>query len=272
MFKYPMFNEWVSFDHMDEGGNFVFKDCLSGEEYTMGRTLGRFAMQLDGRRNPYAIKIEGERLAKPDVRYMLSELKRCKLIRCHRYMKLDSSLYILTLWMPRKTKRTKKVATATRALLQIIWFPAFIVGLWLLIGCAGMDIIDNANVACIMFWGLIHAVLHEMAHFLSAISFGNKAHVFELGIGLDGIIPFAYNLADTSRCSKIQHLIIVSAGPALDLTMFGIHMILAIHFDLSFCYSAAYESLFTAAVNLMPFFKRSDGSAIWREIRGEQVP
>ncbi len=263
--KYPRINNWLIFEPVRQGSCRV-TDCLYDEVFLLSGALARFAKQLDGKTDPYAVD---PRLSWREVRSLLQALEENDLLRQDRILCKSLGTICLTLCIPRVTPLLRAAAFLINLLLNLLWLPLLLAGI--LLFWNRLPPLEGGSLVAGCLCGLLAGIsLHELGHACACLA--HRGRVFELGVMVQNFLPGAYVLMDIrtvkNRMARVQ---IYSAGVQMNLLLTGILLLLTIGVPAMsgafFC--AAVINAFLALLNLT-FIEGLDGTAIISELIGAE--
>ena len=261
--EYPKLVNWAKI-RKTENGEYLIKDFLYEDEYSISPSEVHFVLQLDGKTDPYEIDTP---MSKQEVSDFLEVLDNLCFLREGRFVSKSFSEVVYTLWIPRITRKLRIASKILNGLLRLTWLPMLIISL---IMFTEAEIDDNLiHLIMGLPFGLISGmVMHELGHMFACLAYGGM--VFEAGILLKWMMPGAYVMIETSNINVRMHRIqINAAGVKMNFLLTGIFGIIACCFyDYSaFFAAAAGNNLALGALNLM-LIDGVDGINIMSELLG----
>ena len=247
-----------------ENGEYILKDFIYGDEYTVSGEEVRFLIQLNGKTDPYEIDTQ---MTEDEITEYLEMLDDLCLLRKGRFISKTFFEVIYTLWIPRVTRGLKITAKFFNGLLGILWLPLLLIALRLSVNIE----LDYGIFSCIagLLFGIITGItLHEFGHMFACLAYGGR--VFEVGILMKWLMPGAYVMIDTSDIKvRMKRIQINAAGVEMNFLLAGIFGIIAYCcYDLStFFAAAAGNNLILGVMNLL-LINNMDGMNIMSDLLG----
>lgn len=261
--SYPKLANWIRFKKISDKEYIVY-DLMNNESLILDAYLVWFAGKLDGSVDPYTID---NRLTKNEVEHILSELKEKNVIRTGRLLNKSLVQVLFTLWQPKFTDIHRIIAFLLNGLLMISVLPLSVFSAYRFIS----DFNDlNADY---IFWGMFTGVItglifHEFGHMISCLGYGGR--VFEVGVGLQYLIPCAYVLINEKNIkNRLRRVQVSAAGVEMNLVLADICMLIAAKSQTvsGFLIGMIIQNILLAIVNLT-FINGFDGMAIMNELLG----
>lgn len=261
--KYPMINNWLSFKRINQY-EYSVHDYLHECEYSMRFDVVSFARKLNGKRNPYSVD---KRFSRAEVDEMIQSLEEYELLRHSKTLTSGFGTIYKTMWIPKRNRKVRILASIWNVILNFLWLPVFILGVIAYINKLPLGSDD------FIYFGLIFGIgagmiIHELGHMCSGIYHG--ARVFEMGVMISSFLPGAYVLLDAENLkSKKARLRVNSAGVKSNILLSGVCLLLACLFPSigASLLDAAINNAFLALLNIM-FIEGFDGTAIISELLG----
>ncbi len=262
-YKYPRINNWLSFSLLN-GEEYEVRDYLNEKTYVLDRRLARFAMRLNGKRNPYLIS---RYLTKREVASYLDALDKHNLLR--RSSILSASVLELynTIWIPKHQGKNFQATGTLNLLLLCCFAPILLIGI--LVFMSSEPKLSGSHTVLSLLTGYIGgAVLHELAHANACLAYGGR--VFEIGALFR--LPFvgAYVLMDESsiKC-RMKRVQVNAAGIEMNLLLAGVLLLVAslTKRNSGFYFNMALANAITALLNLL-LIQGLDGEHIMSDLLG----
>ncbi len=263
--KYPVLSNWIRFEKINDE-EYLVRDLLIKEEYTLDAYCVHFAQQLDGRTDPYKIDKD---LSRKNVRFLLDNLGDANIIRRSRVlMKSFPSIYF-TLWMPKVTPLFRRLSFLINETVKFTFLPLLIFSVWFFItNC--YDLSFDFFLTGSIVGMIIGMFLHESGHMFASLGYGGD--VFEMGVMIQFLLPGAYVLTNhDSVRHRIRRVQIYAAGIEMNLILASFFIIIATVFPAGsgFFFGGAIQNVLLALLNLT-FVNGFDGMAIMSELLGVQ--
>ena len=264
--KYPMAATTLLYRRQADGRICVTEDVTKDSAFMTPR-YARFLRSLDGKTDPYSIRTD---LSREEIDAFLETMRGIGFIRQSRVFEKWIGTIIYTLWVPKPTRRMKRVAWVWDRLLRLLWIPVLVAGIYLI-----PKAIDDMDLTPFWLVGwiagmLLGIVLHELSHGLTALA--NGAHFFEAGVLIRFFLPGAYAMIDEdSLKDRTARIRIDAAGVEMNFFLAGLGVLLAVAFRgcADFWFSLAVGNLLLALPNTL-FFKGLDGYKILMLLIGKK--
>ncbi len=261
--KYPVLSNWIRFEKINDE-EYLIRDLLIKEEYTLNSYCVHFAQQLDGKTDPYKID---RSLSWKNVSFLLGKLEKANMIRRSRVLFKSFPNIYFTLWMPKVTPLFRRISFLINEAVKFTFLPLFIFSVWFFITeCydLNLDYLLSGSIV-----GLILGMfLHESGHMFASLGYGGE--VFEMGVMIQFLLPGAYVLTNhDSVRRRMRRVQIYAAGIEMNLILASVFMIIATVFPAGsgFFFGGAVQNVFVAFLNLT-FVNGFDGMAIISELLG----
>ena len=237
--KYPIFSNWITYKKVPRTGQYHIKNHITEEELMVSAEDMRFAKQLDGKTDPYAL---WPYMKKKEIDRRVEELDDSGLIRMDRgVLRLGAVSRIITIARLKDRKKNKAVYQTSNIFVMLFFLPVFIAGLY-----AVAVLFDNGYAAPTDSWiydlyrhhtmpflitalilgSIAGGIFHEFGHANACRAYGGK--VLEYGVALD-MFPGLYTLMvyseKTTRMQKVQILL---AGIETNLLIAGLALLFVI--------------------------------------------
>ena len=262
-YKYPRINNWLSFSLLNSE-EYEVRDYLNEKTYVLDRRLARFAMRLNGKRNPYLIS---RCLSKREVASYLYALDKHNLLRRSSILSASALELYNTIWIPKHQGKNFHAAGMLNLLLLCCFAPVLLIGI--LVFMSSETKLSGSHTVLSLLTGYIGgAVLHELAHANACLAYGGR--VFEIGALVK--LPFvgAYVLMDESsiKC-RMKRVQVNAAGIEMNLLLAGVLLFVAslTRRNSGFFFNMALANAITAILNLL-LIKGLDGEHIMSDLLG----
>lgn len=261
--SYPKLANWIRFKKISDKKYIVY-DLMNNENFILDAYLVWFAGKLDGSVDPYTID---SRLTEDDVNNILSELKEKNIVRTGRFLNKSLLQILVTLWQPKFNGIHRIIAFLLNGLLMISVLPLSIFSVY--------NFVSNFNDIDVdyIFWGMLTGVVaglvfHEFGHMIACLGYGGK--VFEVGVGLQYLIPCAYVLINEKNIkNRLRRIQVNAAGIEMNIILADVCMLIAVGMKTvsGFLLGMIIQNVLLAIINLT-FINGFDGMAIMSELLG----
>lgn len=261
--KYPMFINYCEAAD-NEDGTVVVTDVFEEEDYIIPYDIYDYAVQLDGKHDPF--RIPGYTIS--ECVEMYGELRSQGLIRKSNILEKSFGSVCISLFFERTINRVAWLAKYWNDFLMLSFLPMMIFGIVIFIKAD--PYLDGGITSGGLSGLLLGLVLHEISHGAACIAYGGR--VYEAGIMFQYFMPGAYVLIDeTVLKRKMQRIQTLAAGVEMNMFLGGFFLCLASFMKFSgLLFSAGFCNFGLAAVNLS-FIKGVDGSRIISELLGSNT-
>lgn len=261
--KNPTLANWVRFKELNEDEYLVY-DLNLNERHTLDAYSVWFAQHLNGETDPYKID---KNLTKNETDDLLKDLEEKNVIRDKRFAAKNIFRVLVTLLQPNITPTLRVVSFFLNGLLMLSFMPLFLTSIVCFLKIEPYINYDFALLGSVV--GLVVGlVFHELGHMFAAAGYG--ALVFELGIGIQTLMPCAYVMMNDKNIKKKSHKIqINAAGVEMNLLLTAVFVFLAVKFINynGFFLMAALQNFVMAISNLI-FIRGLDGAFIMSNLLG----
>ena len=174
---------------------------------------------------------------------------------------------LLSVWKPHITVNLRIFSFIVNGLILISWLPLLAFSIFYFFN----NLYDLSADYIILgsFVGLfIGMVMHELGHMCGCLAYGGR--IFEIGIGIQFLLPCAYVLMNESRIkTRMKRIQVSAAGVEMNFLLAAIFLMLSARLvPLSgFFLGASIQNAFLALLNLT-FIDGFDGTAIMGELLG----
>lgn len=219
---YPQKNKYLIFQRTEENRYEVI-NVLDDETWLMDERDAKFLYRLNGKTDPYLI--EGE-LTLEERDYLLQIFDECDLLEeFGRIKTLGLGEAMLSIGVPRHTRKGRRLARRINQALLFLWLPVF------LAGCRDLffrDILTGGDwqYPAGLTLGLLSALcLHECGHMCAVMAYGG--HVFEYGLLISHFLPGAFVTMDENRIkNRWKRIQVAAAGIEVNLLLAGLFALL----------------------------------------------
>lgn len=244
-YPYPQKNKYLLF-HKREDGRYQIKNVLEEENWLMDEQDARFLLQLDGKTDPF--QIEGD-LTREEREILLQAFEENDFLEeFGRIKMLGIGTAILTLGIPRHTKKGRRLARRINRWVLILWLPVF------LAGCGTFLFTKRGIRTETGIWQLIAGYLlgtlsalglHEVGHLCAVLGYGGQ--VFEYGVMVSHFLPGAFvAMGEEEIKGRWKRIQVSVAGIEVNFLLAGCFLFLAFFFP-------AYKTMFylSAVINFL---------------------
>lgn len=221
--KYPIAENCLRYEKITNRQYLVI-NYLTEVEYTIGEDVVNVMRQLDGKTDPKRIV---SAFSEWEIEDLLEKLEELGLLRHSRIIGNRKGVHYITLFIPKWTSFEKKAARIYNAIVQWLWFPFLLCGLFIAKMVQHQS--ESFLFLAIIIWGasILISVIHEFAHAAAGISYGTE--VGEIGVIFWYFIyKGAYVLVDAKRVKKaINKVRIDAAGIEAQFFFGGLLFLLA---------------------------------------------
>lgn len=260
---YPKLANWIRFKKINEKEYIVY-DLMQNEEFVLDEYLVWFAKKLDGSVNPHTI--DGS-LTESDVDDIIFELKERNIIRKGRLLNKSLVQILVTLWQPKFNDIHRIIAFLLNGLLMISVLPLSVISVHTFI--TDFNDLDFEYIFIGLFAGTVAGVVvHEFGHAIACLGYGGR--VFEVGVGLQYLIPCAYVLInDKNIKNRLRRVQVSAAGIEMNIVLADICMLIAVKTQITsgLLVGMIIQNIFLAIINLT-FVNGFDGMTIMSELLG----
>lgn len=223
--KYPILNNCLEFTKKN-ADQYIAYNGFDGTRKVVSKQFVDFLRKFDGKTLPARVFAQINVKNKKNIDEAMDRLIDEGWVRDNNYRIETFPFYMITAWIPSRRNLLNYYGKTLDLLLRLTWIPVFLGGLlvWKYKNFP-YNRTTLMTIMGILLGVLVGAVLHEFGHVISA--YANKKRVYEVGVGVIGIIPFMYTLIDTSTISTKKELRILSAGVKFNLLYAGILFLLA---------------------------------------------
>lgn len=261
--SYPRLANWIRFKKINDKRYIVY-DLMNNENFIFDAYLVWFAEKLDGSVDPYTID---SRLTENDVNHILSELTEKNVIRTGRFLNKSLVQILITLWQPKFNDVHRIFAFFLNGLLMISILPLSVFSVHTFI--TDFNDLDFEYIFIGLFAGTVAGiVVHEFGHAIACLGYGGR--VFEVGIGLQYLIPCAYVLINEKNIkNRLRRIQVSAAGIEMNIILADICMLIAANMKnvSGLLVGMIIQNIFLAIINLT-FINGFDGMAIMNELLG----
>ncbi|MCQ2467419.1 MAG: M50 family metallopeptidase [Clostridia bacterium] len=264
--RYPKMTNWLRVKKVTESYT-TLVNHLTGDECQIRNDAYRFLTKLDGKTDPYKVPSS---LTAEERKTCIELFEENLFTRKGRL--ITSGGLLFTLWVPKKTKDSTKLSRVINATVFLSWLPLIILGVLSVIN--HIDSLDYLEDNHIVMWTIVSFVIsivaHEFGHYFAAKALG--AYVFEMGIGISGGIPCAYNLVYSNECSRARRIQISAAGVEVNCVIAGLAMIIGSFFPetATACLFFVVNNALLVAINML-LLPGVDGMTVFAELLGLDV-
>ncbi len=261
--SYPKLANWIRFKKISDKKYIVY-DLMNNENFILDAYLVWFAGKLDGSVDPYTID---SRLTENDVNNILSELKERNVIRTGRLLNKSLVQILITLWQPKFNGTHHIIAFLLNGLLMISILPLSVFSVYNFV--AKFNDFDVDHIFLGMLTGTVAGlVFHEFGHMIACLGYGGR--VFEVGVGLQYLIPCAYVLINEKNIkNRLRRIQVNAAGIEMNIILADVCMLIAANMKTvsGFLVGMIVQNILLAIVNLT-FINDFDGMTIMSELLG----
>lgn len=253
--KYPMIAKWIRFER-EGSGWFRVENLLSQEVCFMTDFMASFAMKLDGKTPPQKLLPPGRRR---EAEALVSELNQCDLLRHTRILDRGLGTVYWTIFFFEKNTKLRVPCRILNALLQLFFFPAFLIGIAISCDYLCSDFARlGISLPGMIVGGILGIIAHEAGHTIAGISY--RAAVYEFGVMIDHFLPGAYVMVDTKNLENKQHIIqIDGAGLEANFLLAGVFLVAACQGSGNpFFFWSAVSNIILGGTNFLPI-NQADG-------------
>ena len=219
--------------------------------------MASFAMKLDGKTPPQKLLPPGRRR---EAEALVSELDQWDLLRHTRILDRGLGTVYWTIFFFEKNTKLRVPCRILNALLQLFFFPAFLIGIAISCDYLCSDFARlGISLPGMIVGGILGIIAHEAGHTIAGISY--RAAVYEFGVMIDHFLPGAYVMVDTKNLENKQHIIqIDGAGLEANFLLAGVFLVDQVtHFS-----SGVLSAILYWAVPIFFQLIRRMGSTYWR--------
>ncbi len=240
-----------------EGDSVTFVNANAGCEIDVDYEYAKFAVKLNGKRNPYKIKSP---LTADERR---SFIRGCTpdLFRKKKTLEEKGGIF-LTLFIPRVDKKFREIGKRFSKSVDILWLPLLLAGL--IFGMKfNFEITLSAWISGFVC-GFISALFaHELSHGFRCVS-SPGGRLFEFGVFLSVLRggAGAYASIEYGNVSERDRLRILLAGVKANFLLAGTALILKTFIFPCFFFAFAALNLVVGAVNILPVPGLDGGCAL----------
>ena len=251
--RYPFKSNWISYKRIKGTDEYIVKNHLLEEEYSVSADCISFINRLDGKTDPLKL-LRSMGMEHYEARNFIDELEEIGAIRKSKRIPYAGAMKSVVL--VDESFKYKEISIVLMVLQLLMFIPAIYVlfhytGLIMRYG----DIWSGGEMQLwfgIIAGVLIGAVFHELYHAISCIAFSpdNEKSVLEFGITFS-ILPAAYTLMDTRKMSKIGRILTYLAGVITNVIIAAICIYLTtVSYDFcTFFFYMAISNIELALVN-----------------------
>ena len=128
----------------------------------------------------------------------MSELNQCDLLRHTRILDRGLGTVYWTIFFFEKNTKLRVPCRILNALLQLFFFPAFLIGIAISCDYLCSDFARlGISLPGMIVGGILGIIAHEAGHTIAGISY--RAAVYEFGVMIDHFLPGAYVMVDTKK-------------------------------------------------------------------------
>lgn len=221
MTHYKLAN-WITYSKYGDD-SYLLKNNLNAEKIIVSQRGLDILLKLDGKTDPSTLVKDYEYSKLSDF---INRLVEGGMLRKSRFVYLGALSFGYTLWVPKITSGLKKIASVINAIMFLLWLPALIVSV-----TSDFDDAFSGELSTLILslvtGVVLGTIVHEFGHFFATVCYYDKgARVYELGIGIQGFMPMAYNMIDSVNCNKFCKIQILAAGCQMNFIFAGIMGIL----------------------------------------------
>ena len=261
-YRYPKLSNLLAFEKTGDG--YTVSNYLSGDRYYFSRRVARFAMLLDGKRDPCRIPCA---LSREEVDQALAFLRREGLLRRSRFLRASPGTYCWTVFTPGRGKRPRIAASLFNGALLALFLPVFVLGVWLFFRDPPSLHDGHVFPGCLL--GILTGLsLHELSHAAACLAYGGR--VFEMGLLCRWLLPGAYVFMDAGPVEdNLKQAQINGAGIECNLLLTGLFLLLSAGSEgySALLLFAAMSNFELALMNLL-LVKGLDGCGVISELLG----